>query len=227
MFSVITGGIGSGKSLATSKIALELLVRNEKWNQKKKNRVIRKVYSNIKFSPWVENKYGHLLEYWDDLEQLISIRDADIIWDEISIHLDATMWRETTIGVKSFLRQHRKYGVDIYGNVQDFTTVDISARRLVQELWLISKLLGSRSPSATKPLVRRIWGLCVKRKVKYECYDLERLKYEFDSWELMFIRKKLCSVFDTRQVIESGVYPPLKHIERHCLTCGLKKASHV
>lgn len=228
MITIYTGIPGSGKSLKSAQKALELLHRNKKWASK--GNPIRKVVSNIKLNPEIEEEYKEHIRYWEDPSDLTNVKDADVIWDEIATHLDSTQWANVPLELKRWLQQHRKLGVDIYGNTQDFAMVDISMRRMTEQLFYMKKLIGSRDKSATTPEVKRIWGVIMVR-------ELDPRAYKEDSKEnkgvglprFIWISKSLINVFDTGQEIKAGKYPPLKHIERECgdPNCTFHKVLHV
>lgn len=228
MITIYTGIPGSGKSLKSAQKALELLHRNKRWA--KKGNPVRQVLSNIKLNPEIEEEYKEHIRYWEDPSDLIKTKDADVIWDEIATHLDSTQWANVPLELKRWLQQHRKLGVDIYGNTQDFAMVDISMRRMTEQLFYMKKLIGSRDKSATTPEVKRIWGIIMVR-------ELDPRAYKEDSKEnrgvglprFIWISRELIEVFDTGQEIKAGKYPPLKHIERECgdPNCTFHKVLHV
>jgi len=223
--TIFTGLPGSGKSARTAKAILFLLQRNAKWH--KKTGVVRKVMSNLKLNEKYEKKYKDYLAYWKDPEQLPLFADCDVVIDEIATYFDATQWKELSLDIKRWLQQHRKVGVEIYGNTQTFSTIDISFRRLTDELFLLKKLLGSRDPSPTKPPVKAIWGVVLIRKLDARNYKEEEQENKAYGFSLMWISKQYTSDFyDTRQKIERGEYPPLRHSERRCLECGKVHITH-
>lgn len=225
MISIISGRPGSGKSLKTAQITQKLLIRNKKWFKKTGN--VRQVYSNIKFNEQIENQFKGFLSYWETPEELVKLRDCDIIWDEVATHLDSTQWQNLPLEVKRFLQQHRKRGIDIYGNTQDFAMVDISMRRLVSVVSVLRKVVGSPDISPTRPAVRNPWGIIFIRDISPDSFEKE--KKEYIGWSLLFITKELCQFYDTTQEIKAGSYPPLKHIERTCIDpdCAYHKVVHV
>ncbi len=70
--------------------------------------------------------------------------------------MDSTQWANMPLELKRWLQQHKKRGVGIIGNTQEFLMIDISMRRLVNNVYTLKKFLGSRDPSPTKPPVKRI-----------------------------------------------------------------------
>jgi len=244
IIEIATGLPGSGKSLWTAKKAIELLDRNLElykkaykiWINKKyltpedREKEIPKaryVYSNIKFSKEIEEKYGNLPQYWEDPRELVLLKDVDIIWDEVATHLDSTQWANLSLEVKRFLQQHRKRGISIYGNTQEFLMIDISMRRLTQKLWVLTKIFGSPDPSPTLPTIKRFWGLIWVRRVDPLTFDDEG-KRKYLGSEFFTIKRKYVEAYNTRQEIKRGLYPPLKHMVRTCElpNCEYHKIEH-
>jgi len=176
----------------------------------------RQIMSNQRFSASFEEYAKGYLQYWTELEQLTMCRDCDIIWDEIATELDSRNWVNLSIEMKRFLSQYRKRGIDIYGNTQDFSMVDQRARLMISNVRTLSKILGSRDISTTKPPPKTIWGICMIRDVvNFKETDPEKKKYEiFPSFIL--ISRDLVSIYDTRQDIKLGAPPPLRHEIRFC-----------
>jgi len=222
---IVTGLPGGGKSLETARIATDTLWRNKGYA--KKSGIVRPLWSNLKFNPLIEQEYKGFIQYWVNPSQLIKIRDADVIWDEMATHMDATQWANMSLELKRWLQQHRKFGVDIYGNTQDFTQIDKSARRLCAVMYHMTKVIGSRDVSATRPPVKRPWGLIMMRSIDPQIYDEGKTPSQQESATMpsfRFIRKEYVEAFDTRQEIGVGEYPRLRHIARNC---ELDHCSHV
>jgi len=217
MIEIYTGLPGSGKTLYMADQALVLLNKNKNWYKKSGKKVM--LYSNMKLMPHIEKEYNEFIEYWHDPEQLTQIKDADVLWDEIAAHIDSTQWQNMPLDLKKWLQQHRKNGIAIYGTTQEFLMTDISLRRLVNSVYEMIKVIGSRDPSKTRPPVKRVWGIILKRKIDPLSYDDEG-KRKYIGTSLIFIRKKFVNSFDTTQIIGGNKYPPLKHIERRCITPG-------
>jgi len=230
---IYSGLESSGKSLKLATVAEELVLRNSGWNKITGNS--RPIISNMKFSDefvtWAEAK-GVKIFYWKDLEELINYTEADIICDEVGNYFDSRMWADLSLDVRRWLTQGAKTGIEFYGGAQDFAQVDKSFRRLVQpgDLFLITKLIGSRRPAATKPPVKRIWGICMVQSLDPQGYDEDKKKFSSSGFPSLFlIRRRACEIFDTNQKIVRSNPPPLKHIDRMCEErfCGYHKIQHV
>lgn len=210
-----------GKSLESAKQMWKLIRRNAKWE--KSTGQLRLIYSNLKISDKFTQKYPEVeryVRYWDDPMELIGKEDIDIIWDEIARHIDSRDWTNLNPKLKKFIQEHDKVGIDIYANTQSPMQVDVMFRRNCEEIYRITKLLGSRRPSPTRPPVSIIWGICILRRLKRASFGKEEQDEEFEP-ELFaipnfrWIDRFTCELFDTRQKINAH-YPTLEHIERFC-----------
>lgn len=169
--------------------------------------------------------------YWSNLDELVVLNNADVIIDEVGTYFDARLWSDLSLDVRRWLTQGAKSGIEIYGTAQDFAQVDLAFRRLVNHLFHITKLIGSRRPSATTPPVTRIWGICSIRELNPREYKED--KKSFDTTQLIpsffFIERAHCELFDTTQKIARSKPTPYKHIERECelQECSFHKVAHV
>jgi len=225
---IISGLESSGKSLYIARIVRELIYRNAKWL--KITNKPRPIWTNIRFAPHVVAEaliMGIEMKYWKDLDDLIHVEDADVIIDEVGNYFDSRKWADLSLDVRRWLTQGAKRGIEIYGTAQDFAQVDKSFRRLTTDLIHITKLMGSRRPSATTPPIKRIWGVCTKRTLDPMAYSEDKNKFEGTGFpSFFFIVKEDCIMYDTQQKIEEAELPPLKHQIRKCGTCDHIKISH-
>lgn len=235
MSKIIFSGLeGDGKSLQLAKQARKLLKRNAAWF--KESGVARPIYSNMRFSEQFARDaeaMGIPLRYWNNLDDLVKIEQADIIVDEVGNYFDSRLWADLTLDARRWLTQGSKMGIELYGSAQDFAQVDKAFRRLVNELVHISKMMGSPRPSATKPPVKRIWGLCAMKALDPQTYNENDDKFaEFSIFRMrwFFIRRKDCEIFDTTQKIERSTPSPFRHVARVCelhgLGCDYQKVEH-
>lgn len=227
-----TGKESSGKSLKLAKVTKDLVYRNAKW--KRESGITRPIASNLIFSKEFENyaKENEIpIIYWSNLDELISLRDCDIIIDEISNYFDARGWKELNLDVRRWMSQGAKCGIEMYTSAQDFAQVDIAFRRLINHLYKITKVIGSRRPSATRPPIKRIWGICAVTELDPLRFDEINDKFsQISTWpSLFFITKESCEIFDTKQEILKSKPLTYKHIERYCQDpkCSYKHTEHV
>lgn len=217
MKTIYTGLEGSGKSLKLAAVAIGLVRRNHKWHAL--TGISRPIFSNMTFS---ESFTSYALsenvpiKYWKNLDDLIAVRDADVLIDEVGNYFDSRLWADLSLDCRRWLTQGNKTGVEIYGTAQDFAQVDKSFRRLVNDLYEIRKLFGSRRPSATKPPVKRIWGVCSVMSLDPQGYDEEKKVKSSIIPSFFIIKRTHCEIFDTTERIERSAYPALRHEERYC-----------
>jgi len=228
---VFTGLESSGKSLRLAQRIRDVIIRNSKWN--KVTGVSRVIYSNLRLASHVEawaNELGVEIKYWKDVHELTDFYECDVIIDELGTYFDARRWPDLSADVKKWLRQGAKMGVEVYGTAQDFGQVDKAFRLLTNELYEITKLVGSRRPSATKPPVKHVWGVClVKEK---DPRELDSTSGKFDNKTFLpsffFIGKDDCMMYNTQQKIDVSELAPYRHGLRKCSEpgCDFVKVLH-
>lgn len=228
MIVVFTGLPGAGKSLKLARTVLGVLYRNRKYYEK--YGILRRLWTNLQMSPEVEQEFRGYIVYWKDIGQLTKLRDVDVVIDEIATYFDARQWEHMSLEVRRWLAQHRKFGIEIYGTAQDFAQADKAFRRLTSDLLYLTKLVGSRDISSTKPNPRFVWGVVVVQTLDPVRYDEEKSKFQNTGLpRFMFIDKASTRVFDTRAEVLMGKYPPLKHVERTCEldNCAFHRTAHI
>jgi len=226
---VYTGLESSGKSLALAMKAENILHRNAKWL--KKSGISRPIVSNVAFSKsFIERalSLGIKIHIWEDLDDLISWKDCDVFIDELGTYFDSRSWASLSLDVRRWIAQGAKSGIEIYAAAQDFSQIDIAFRRLTNDVFHIIKLVGSPRPSATRPPVRFIWGLCIKWELDARSFKAEQAEMKL-AWifpSFFFIRKYFCSLFDTSQFLKRSKPAAFKHYARICPDCGFEKIFH-
>lgn len=224
IFEIIEGKPGQGKSLYTAKLAQRLIKRNMKIAGK--YAIFRPVVSNIKFAPWFEEWAGPFLEYWNTTTEVVQLRNVDLLWDEIATELDSRNFANLSEELKRFLSQYRKRGVDIYANTQDFSMIDARARLMVTRVATLTKLMGSRDPSATKPNIKHIWGLVLIRDVENILADDPQKKRYKLGFNVFWIDKRDIEIYDTTQDIPLSPPLPLRKEVRLCPEDGFKRVRY-
>lgn len=207
VFEIVEGLPGNGKSLYTARRVLGLLRRNKRWYQR--SGVVRKIKSNLKFSPEFEELAGEFLSYWVSADEVSKMRDCDLVWDEIAAELDSRSFNTLSDDLKRFLSQYDKRGVEIYANTQDYSMIDLRARMFVTRVARVSKVIGSRRPSPTRPPIKNPWGLIVVRDAQdFRAEAATEKKFSVIPSEFFFIEKELTDLYDTRQDILPTSLPP-------------------
>jgi len=237
---IFSGLESSGKSLRLAMTAHQLVVRNAKWN--KITGKSRTIASNMAFKKdFLEfaKSLNVCIIFWKNLDDLVELEEADILCDEVGNYFDSRGWENLTLDVRRWLTQGAKTGIEFYGAAQDFAQVDIAFRRLVGAGGLkhIGKICGSRRPAATKPPVKRIWGVCYMRDLNPDGYDEKKKQFEGSLLPtFFFIRKKWCDIFDTSQKLVRSEPAIMRHEVRFCEhhekkggdgTCSFCKVNHI
>lgn len=230
MIELVVGLPGQGKSLFSAKTVLELLERNKRWE--KRSGIRRRVMSNMRFCEALEKQWEGYIGYWKTLEEVIHLPDVDVIFDEVANKFDARNWLNLPGDVKEWLRHHDKDGIEIYANTQHYEAVDIQFRRLVNRLLVVSKLVGSGRPSATKPPIRRVWGVVWVRQ-----HDPKTYSFQSDTGEVVrsaigfgfpfFIHRKLVDIYDTRAKVAGDSETTLRHVVKRCPECRMERVVHI
>jgi len=237
MFEFTFGDVGSGKSLKQAETVLWLLNRSHKI-QKKYNLPIREVWCNFHLNPVIQEKNQDRLRYWRIPQQMIFSdypenktirRNFDCVWDEMAVELPSDRWKDTDPNVRRFFAQHRKRGIQLFGNTQDFMMVDINVRRMITHVFQTRKIIGSRDPSATLPPVGIIWGLVLIWELDKALIRENADKREHVTLfpEILWITKKLALSYDTGEDINKAEKMRLQHIEYRCDKCKYVKREHI
>lgn len=232
MIYLTTGLTSQGKTLELTRTAIKLLRRNKKWYDKTGK--IRKLAPNFPISESLISRVGpEFFHRWYDPEELPFLHECDVLWDEVANGMDSNDWQNVPLELKVFLRQHAKRGIDIYGTTQRWGSVAISFRSLVDQLYVAHKIIGSARPSATKPEIKKPWGIVFLDEQKQESFLEDKLiSCGVMGYRFLFITKELCDFYDTKYEVPQAKFAPLKHIERFCTleNCPLHtigKVTHV
>lgn len=224
-FELTIGRPGMGKSMYTAKMTLWALKRAV--YIKKRLGKIRRVAVNYSLNKTIEKKYEEFLFYWTDPMQLIRMRDFDLFIDEVANYFPSDKWKDTHHEVRRMFSQHRKRGMEIFGNTQDYRMVDINARRMLSRVFQLYKVVGSRSPSATLPEVKHPWGMIAQFELDPETLEDDKEKQRIGLPTFFLITKRLTGLYDTTEDIKPAPPPAFHHVDRRCDTCGLVKAIHI
>lgn len=230
MIELVVGLPGQGKSLTSARTVLDLLARNERWF--KKSGIRRRIASNMPFAPFLLERFPEQIVYWKTLEEVVLLEDVDVIWDEVANQMDARNWLNLPESVKHWLRHHDKVGVEVYANTQHLEAVDVQFRRLINRLYVVTKLFGSPRPAVTKPPIAKVWGVVMLRQ-----HDPKLYAWQSDTGEVVksaigmpsffWMSRRLVAVYDTRYKILADAETSLRHIVKRCPTCRTEKVVHV
>lgn len=242
MIVIFTGLPGSGKSYKLGRVVVEILYRNKKafekaedfyWTTKLPTMRYperRMLFTNLALGGSVMEEFSSYIKEWKDLRTLIPLRDADVVIDEVATYFDARLWETLSLEMRRWLAQHRKFGIEIYGTSQDFAQVDKAFRRLTSDLLYLTKLMGSRDISATKPPPRFIWGLALVRELDPTVYDEQKSKFGNSGIpKFMWISRKGTELFDTRAEVAMSQAVAKRHVDLVCEKpgCAYHSVAHV
>lgn len=179
----------------------------------------RPVVSNIAYSKSLEKTaadHGIKIRYWKDIEELEKLSECDLFIDEVGAYFDSRTYADLPLTTRLWLAQAQKLGVRIYGGAQDWGQIDVSFRRLVNRLYELKKVIGTRRPSQTIPAGKYPWAILFAYKVAPAASsDSTELRTLSILPEIHFAGKRSFQRFDTNARIQDSEYPPLKRIVRH------------
>jgi len=228
---VWTGKESSGKSLQLSKKAEEIMWRNAKWI--KKGCPPRTMAFNQPMNPnFIAEIESHGIKYLEvkNLQDFIYLEQMDLFLDEIIKYFPQKGSEPLSPEQMHFLSQGAKSGIQIYAASQDFSQVHKQFRLLVNEVYVVSKIIGSRRPMKTAPPVKRIWGICYMRQVSPESFRGESASMETTGMPLPFLIERIdCERFDTEYKIPMSSLP-VRKIRKQIEICdedGFKRIRYI
>jgi len=220
------GDKGQGKSYMLMKLLRKTLRRNFVWHTRK-NLPLRKVavMETLGLSEDFKHYWQNYLTFFREIDDLKDLRECDVFVDDISMRLDSRSWEMLTQGAREWLYGSERLGCDLYFTAQKFSRVEITFRLLTDAVFMCTKGLGSKRPSATKPAVKHVWGFVHTLKIPKAEYQAEGFNQDlyhggFPHW----LSRKIIECYDHTNISLSEGYPPLQCVEREA-PCG--KLIHV
>jgi len=199
MKKVYTGIESSGKNLQLSINAKRVLDRNIKWL--KITGIPRTMAFSEPMSPeFVKEIKNAGIKYmqFKNLIEILYLDNVDIFIGELIKFFPASGSNSLSTEQLDFITQGAKTGVHMFCATQDFSQVHKQFRLLVNEVYVISKIIGSARPMPTAPPVGFIWGICIKRAVSPTSFKGDNATMESKGWPVpFFIYKEDCDRFDT------------------------------
>ncbi len=217
---VYTGKESAGKSLLLSRKADDIMWRNAKWIKKgcpPRTMVFNQPMSDS-FVAEVESKGIKYLEI-RDLNEFIYLDQIDLFLDEIMKYFPAKGSDSLLPDQLHFLSQGAKSGIHLYGASQDFSQVHKQFRLLTNEVYVVSKIIGSRRPMKSAPEVKRIWGLCYSREVSPMSFKGDSVSMDTVGFPSPFVIERVdCERFDTEYKIPQS-FLPVKKVRKQVIVC--------
>jgi len=213
------GRKGQGKSAMMARELLRVLARNKKWHERL-GLPIRKVCVMFGLADWFKEDWAEYLVEWSDIVELPKFKECDVFADDITTRLDQTQWRLLGMDVKEWLRANERHGCDFYFNAQNFAEVEITFRRMTDVVYYCEKVIGSRRPSATRPEVKKVWGIIRTLQIpedefRKEGWTQSRLG-ETNRGRIHWLSRKLTDIYDHTTVLPPPDLPKLKHYVQWC-----------
>jgi hypothetical protein len=212
MKKVYTGIESSGKSLQLSVEADRTLVRNARWF--KKTGLPRTMAFNSPMSDdFIKQIEDTGVNYmlFKNLDEILFLEECDIFIDELIKFFPASGSASLSQEQLHFVTQGAKSGINIFAASQDFSQVHKQFRLLVNEAYVVTKLIGSPRPMKTAPPVNRIWGICVVRSVSPTSFKGDSATMESAGIPMpYFITRIDCERFDTSYKIPQSGLPERK-----------------
>jgi len=135
MITIVEGRPGMGKSIYLVGEIVRHLRRG------------KKVYTNVAINDVkFAQKYVNQLFSIDSLEDIVDLREGEIVLDEVHIYLNSRNWDKLDVRFQLFLQQHRKRGLNITGAVQSIKRADVVFRELIQVFYRIKKIVSFKVP---------------------------------------------------------------------------------
>lgn len=220
-----TGLESAGKSQLMAVKAVEVLKRNIKWIKRREKLGLEFIPRTMAFdSPmselFIKNVEEHGMKYvhFYDLNDIMPLSQIDIFINEINKFFPQRGSDPLTREQAEFLSQGAKDGIDIYFCSQDFSQAHKQFRFLVNQIYHVTKWLGSRRPVASAPPVKRIWGFVTYREIdprtfKGDNMTMDRMGLPAIYW----INRQDTELYDTSYKVRGSKLPPIKMVEQEHL----------
>jgi hypothetical protein len=216
MKKVWTGVESSGKDLHLSIEADLVLQRNKRWIKKRQKQGLPFIPRTMAFmapmSPAfikeIEDSGCKYLKF-DNLSDILGLNEVDIFIGELIKLFPANGSNSLSREQLDFITQGAKDGVHMYCGSQDFSQVHKQFRLLVNEVFVVTKIIGSRRPIKSAPPVKKVWGLCMVRSVAPHSFKGDSATMESLGWpSWTWIRLEDCLRFDTSYKVPLTELPP-------------------
>lgn len=229
MKTIFVGKEGSGKTLLLGREAERIVYRNA--HLFKRTNEMRPIVTNIahsdSFIEWANSK-GVPMYKWQHIADLEQLDECDLFIDEVGAYFDSRTYADLPLSTRLWLAQAQKLGVHIYGGAQDWAQIDVSFRRLVNYLYEVKKIFGTRRPSRTLPAGKHPFAVGLRWRLNpVSESDTGKAKTLSFIPSLVVMTKADTSRFDTNSRVAMSDPPPLKKITRVCPEDGHVRTRYV
>jgi hypothetical protein len=216
MKKVWTGIESSGKDLHLSIEAEKVLRRNIRWMKKREKAGLPPVPRVMAFMAPMSTAFqkritdaGLQYRKFDNLVDILGMNECDIFIGELLKLFPANGSNSLSREQLDFITQGAKDGVHLFCASQDFSQVHKQFRLLVNQVFVVTKIMGSRRPIKSAPPVKRVWGVCMVRQVAPSSFKGDSATMESVGFpSFTFIRKEDVERFDTSYKVPLTELPP-------------------
>lgn len=217
-----TGLESAGKSQLMAVEASNLLKRNISWIKKREKLGLPFVPRTMAFDSPMSKHFIDKVEeagmkyiHFYDLNEIMPLNEIDIFINEINKFFPARGSEGLTREQAEFLSQGAKDGVDIYFCSQDFSQAHKQFRFLVNDMYFVTKIIGSRRPTKSSPPSKHIWGIVMYRQINPASFKGDNTTMESQGWpNLYFINREDTELYDTSYKVRGTMLPPLKMVQQ-------------
>lgn len=213
----------AGKSQLMAVYAWKIYRRNVRWIKKREKLGLPFIPRTMAFDSPMSTDFIKKIEdrgmkyiHFYDLNDIMPLSEIDIFINEINKFFPARGSESLTREQAEFLSQGAKDGIDIYFCSQDFSQAHKQFRFLVNEVFHVVKVMGSRRPVKSSPPVRFIWGLVLYWRLDPSSFKGETatMKSTFPIPSFYWINKTDTQLYDTSYKVRGSQLPPIKMVEQ-------------
>lgn len=173
---------------------------------------------------WV-NWNGPNLHLFREFEEVESVRNAVVVFDEIGKILDPRRWDDETSGVRDFFQQHRKRHVEIYGTTQHVSLIAKSALIEVDTFYMFTK------PSGFFDFFSSAFPYVVCQGEEMTLKEIRLQDSDFivsDDGDGLDSEKKFALWYSKKKLLHSELNPfKLEYIHLYCPLCCQRQGSPI
>ena len=219
----------AGKSQLMAVFAYKIYRRNCAWIKRREKKGLPFVPRIMAFdSPMspefifrIESKGMKYILFYD-LNDIMPLSEIDIFINEINKFFPSRGSDSLTREQAEFLSQGAKDGVDIYFCSQDFSQAHKQFRFLVNKMFHVAKVFGSRRPVKSAPPISFIWGLVLYWSIDPASFKGDSISMKSTGFNRIlpsfyFLNKKDTMLYDTSYKVRGSKLPPIKMIEQEYL----------
>jgi len=229
MKTMIIGKEGSGKTLIMGRLTEDIIYRNARLA--KKTGLIRPIVSNINYSDQFRSfavDMGVPIRKWQHIAELEKLTECDLFIDEVGAYFDSRTFEYLPLSTRLWLAQAQKLGVHIVGGAQDWGQIDVSFRRLVNRIYEVKKLFGTRRPSKTLPAGKIRFAVSLRWRLSPNANsDLADVKPVGLLPVPILMLPRDMERFDTNSRVLETDPPPLKKIVQVCPEDGYRRTRYI